>query len=188
MIGLLVSAALVWQSSQAAFTATTDNADNVWSAGTVTLTDNIAGTAWFNATGIKPGDSDSKCVEVTYAGSLAADIRLYGANHSNVDQTLGAGNGHLGNRINLTVQRGAVGATCAAQGPLTTIYASGPLDTFRSSYTGYANGIGSSTHTWTPAGGSGEARPYVFSWTLTDFNDAQGDTYEIDFVWEARNT
>src|SRR2546423_3776093 len=69
-VGFLISAAVVWQSSRAAFFATTENHNNRFSAGTVTLTDNDSDGAMFTALAIKPGDGGSACVKVTYGGSL----------------------------------------------------------------------------------------------------------------------
>jgi hypothetical protein len=42
LVGLFGSGLLVWRTSRAAFTATTSNAGNSWTAGSVTLTDHDA--------------------------------------------------------------------------------------------------------------------------------------------------
>jgi hypothetical protein len=60
-----------------AFSATTQNAGNEISTGTVTLGDNDAGQAMFNVTNARPSESWSRCIKVTYSGSLAADVRHY---------------------------------------------------------------------------------------------------------------
>ena len=59
------------------FSATTQNSGNEISAGTVALSDNDAGSAQFNITGAKPGDSWTRCIRVLYTGSLPADLKLY---------------------------------------------------------------------------------------------------------------
>jgi hypothetical protein len=59
------------------FSATTQNSGNEISAGTVALSDNDAGSAQFNITGAKPGDSWTRCIKVLYTGSLPADVKLY---------------------------------------------------------------------------------------------------------------
>jgi hypothetical protein len=59
------------------FSATTQNAGNEISSGTVALSDNDAGSAQFNITGAKPGDSWTRCIKVSYNGSLPADLRIY---------------------------------------------------------------------------------------------------------------
>jgi hypothetical protein len=79
-VGLLISAALVWQSTAAAFTAMTDNAGNTWQAGSVSLSDSDGGSALFDSIAdgaLQPGSTRSRCIRVDYTGSLAADIRLY---------------------------------------------------------------------------------------------------------------
>ena len=52
------------------FSATTQNAGNEISTGSVALSDNDNGSAMFNITNAKPGDSWTRCIKVTYAGSL----------------------------------------------------------------------------------------------------------------------
>jgi camelysin-like metallo-endopeptidase len=64
------------------FSATTQNSGNEISAGTVVLTDNDAGSAMFNITGVKPGESWTRCLKVTYNGSLPADIHQYESGRS----------------------------------------------------------------------------------------------------------
>ena len=76
-LGILASAGVVWQSSYAAFSATTSNAGNTLTAGTVKLTDSANGTAMLNATGLKPGSTGSACIKLTYGGSLAGNTKLY---------------------------------------------------------------------------------------------------------------
>ena len=78
------------------FTATTQNAGNEISTGTVALTDNDSGSALFNVTGAKPGDTWSRCIKVTYNGSLPADMHLYQQNVS----------GHLSDYMTLTITQG----------------------------------------------------------------------------------
>jgi hypothetical protein len=59
------------------FSATTQNAGNEISTGIVALSDNDNGTAQFNVTNAKPGDSWTRCIKVSYAGTLPADVREY---------------------------------------------------------------------------------------------------------------
>jgi hypothetical protein len=79
-VGLVFSAALVWQSTSAAFSATTQNQGNSWQTGTVVLADTDQGNALFTTSTVEllaPGDSGSRCISVDYSGDLPADIRLY---------------------------------------------------------------------------------------------------------------
>src|SRR5215210_6519623 len=59
------------------FSATTQNAGNEISTGTVAISDNDLGSALYNITGAKPGDTVSRCIRTTYTGSLPADVHLY---------------------------------------------------------------------------------------------------------------
>jgi hypothetical protein len=66
----LVVGALVVVGSRAAFSATTANTANAWSAGTVVLSDDDSGSAMFNMSLMKPGSTSAKCIVVTYSGTL----------------------------------------------------------------------------------------------------------------------
>ncbi len=59
------------------FSATTQNAGNEISTGTVALSDNDNGSAMFNVQNAKPGDSWTRCIKISYSGTLAADVRHY---------------------------------------------------------------------------------------------------------------
>jgi hypothetical protein len=50
---------------------------NSLAAGTVAIGDNDTGSAIFSMTGMKPGSTDTGCIQVTYTGSLASTVRLY---------------------------------------------------------------------------------------------------------------
>ena len=52
------------------FTATTQNSGNEITSGTVELADNDSGSALYNTTGVRPGDTTSRCIETTYTGSF----------------------------------------------------------------------------------------------------------------------
>ena len=65
-----------------AFSATTQNAGNEIVTGNVVLTDNDAGQALFNIQGAAPGDSWTRCIKVSYNGTLPASVHLYQLNSS----------------------------------------------------------------------------------------------------------
>ncbi|MGD9736551.1 MAG: TasA family protein [Solirubrobacterales bacterium] len=79
-----------------AFSATTQNAGNEISAGTVVLSDNDAGSAMFNITNAKPGETWTRCIKILYSGSLPATIHMY---------ELG-GQGPLSPYLNLKLEQG----------------------------------------------------------------------------------
>ena len=84
LAALLVAALLIWQGSNAAFSATTDNTNDTWSTGNLVLTNNGGGTVYAGSTAAlftesnrKPGDTGVKCITVHSGGSLAGNLRLY---------------------------------------------------------------------------------------------------------------
>jgi hypothetical protein len=84
-----------------AFSATTQNAGNEISTGTVTLGDNDGGQAMFNVTNAKPSETWSRCIKVTYTGSLASDVRHYST----------ATGGALSQYLRIKVEQGTSTAT-----------------------------------------------------------------------------
>jgi hypothetical protein len=78
-LAVIASGAMIYQASNAAFTATTSTGSNSWTAGSVVLTDSTSGSALFTVSALKPGfaAAASKCVKVSYAGNLNANIRMY---------------------------------------------------------------------------------------------------------------
>ena len=60
-----------------AFSSQTDNPGSVVTAGSVTLSDNDAGSALYALTAAKPGDSQTSCINVTYTGTLNSTVKIY---------------------------------------------------------------------------------------------------------------
>jgi hypothetical protein len=167
-----------------AFSATTTNAGNTITAGTVAIADNDAGAAMYSITNAKPGESVSKCIKVTYTGSIDADVHIY------TSSTIGA----LGQYVDLTITPGSqatptfpscTGFTADSGGALYT----GTLANFATTKNTYANGVvdypGSGTK-WA----ANEAVVYQVTATLQSSapEGAQGATTGAHtFTWEARN-
>lgn len=170
---LVLSSAMVWQASHSAFNATTSNGSNSWSGGTVSLSDDDSGSAMFSATGLKPNDTASKCILVTYGGSLAASVKMYAS-----------ASGTLGTYLNLTVQQGTGGtsSSCAGFTSESTLY-SGTLAGFAAASSNFATGVGSFAPT-----GSGQTKAYRLTYTVQDDNAAQGTSASATFTWEAQNS
>ena len=80
-----------------AFTATTSNAGNEIQSGNVTLGDNDTGSALYFMSGAAPGESVTKCIKVSYTGSLKSDVDLY-----TDDTTMGP----LAQYVDLTITQG----------------------------------------------------------------------------------
>ncbi len=180
-VGLAVAVALVWQSSYAAFSSTTDNGLNEWRAGSVTITDNDAGFAMFNLTNdgaLKPGSTGERCIEVTKSGTLASTVKLYG---SGLTTTNG-----LASALNLTIEQGTgsvTGGSCTNFSEVGADVYNGTLASF--TFSNFATGRGD----WAPAAGS-QTRTFKFTYSLPSNadNNVQGGTAAVTFVWEAQNT
>jgi hypothetical protein len=120
-----------------AFTSTTSNPNNSFAAGTVTIGDNDANSSLYTVSAAKPGDTVTRCIRVTYTGSLGSDVRIY------TPSTIGA----LGQYVDLTIQPGTMpvgtsfpnctGFTADSGGALFT----GTLQSFGSTRNTYANGV-----------------------------------------------
>jgi hypothetical protein len=179
---LIASGVVVSTASYSAFSATTVNPTSNWTAGTVALSDDDSNSALFTATGLKPGSTGTNCITVTSTGSLASAVKLYG--------TSAATTNALSSYINVTVAQGSGGGfgTCTGFTPLSsngTLY-SGTLANFATSYTNYANGLG----TWTPTGTASESRVYQVTYTVSSTapNSAQAGTAALGLTWEAQNS
>jgi len=174
-LALLASSAVVYQASDAAFTATTTNPSNSWASGTVSLADNDSGAALFTASGLEPGDGGSRCIVVTYAGSPAATVKLHATGYTD--------NG-LGQYLTFSVDEGSgTAADCSDFSSAGALY-SGTLDGFATGSTGYASGVSG----WGSAGGSNATRTFRFSWSLQDNNAARGKSAAATFTWEPRSS
>jgi hypothetical protein len=182
------------QGTQAAFTATTSSV-GTFSAGTVTITDDDSAAALFTATGLKPGDTASKCIAVTYTGSLANQVRL----HVGVTETDGGGGAvvnavlddHLTVAVDYDASTNGTFADCgdfASDGSIFT----GTLGAMATAHSNYGNGrpLGSANGAtaWTPA--TNAVRVFRITYTLASNapDTVQGDTAVATFTWEAQNT
>jgi hypothetical protein len=178
-LAILASGALVWQSSYSAFSATTANPTNNWSAGTVALSDDDSNTAMFTASNLKPGATGTKCIAVTSTGSLASTVKLYGTSYATT-------NGLAAN-INLKVEEGtgATSSSCTGFTGGTTLY-DGAMSTFGTTRTSFATGVSS----WAPTGSGSETKAYRITYALSSStpDTAQGGTAALGFTWESQNS
>lgn len=182
-LGLLVCAALVWQSSYAAFTATT-TAKGTWVTGQVVLHDDdgsgvdgtATGTALFDAAGLMPGSTGSRCLAVTYAGTLPAAVRF----HATVTGT-------LGDHLSVTVEEGSGGGfgSCDGFAAGRTLF-SGTLASLGATHRDWATAT-PATLPWAPTGPA--TRTYRVTYTLSGATptSAQGATANATLTWEARS-
>jgi hypothetical protein len=144
-------------------------------------------------TSAKPGDYDEGCITVTYSGSLAATVKLYGAGTFTSASSLAP-------YIDLVITRGSFGSapgfdSCTGFNADSTNYVgagagiiySGTLSSFNSSYTSFSNGLtdptSGSPEVWTTS----EPHVYKIRATLQNNNAAQGLNVTETFTWEAQN-
>jgi len=180
---ILVAGLLVWQGSNAAFTATTRNTGNNWETGSVLLSDDDLGAAAFRVSGVVPGQTGSKCLVVTSDSTVQGEVRVY------LD-TLGAQG--LENNITISLQSGTGGSfsDCAgfvADATLPPL----SLATINTSVHDYATGV----LPWDTAGLAGETKSYRATWTFdvtgltqTQIDALQGKSASADVVWELQST
>jgi hypothetical protein len=184
-----VVAGTTWTTSatDAAFTASSATGANSFTAGSVTITDNDAGSALLSLTGLVPGESHSSCITVNYGGTLPAWVKVY--------RTTG-GTG-LASYLDVTLTRGTVtsGAfgDCTHFTPDTVDYTGrgagvlydGTLAAFPTAV-GTAlddpRGIGAPA-VWTAT----DTHAYKITVTVQDNSAAQGLTATGSLVWQAVN-
>ena len=171
---VLLTTALILTASFAAFSDTTENTGNTWTAGSVTLTDDDSDSVMFNVSAMTGGQTETKCIVVTYSGTLLpSDVNLYGV----------SGGTGLDAYLDVTIDEGTGGsfASCAGFTLTSTIFATNTLNNFATNHTNFTNGAGA----WLPAANP-ESRTYRFTVTLQDNNLAQGLNATATFTWEAQ--
>jgi len=182
---LLVAALLIWQGSNAAFSATTDNANDAWSTGSLALTNNGGGTvfsgttsALFTEGNLKPGDTGAKCITVQSGGTLAGTLKMYRGTVS------GTNSAALAAVIDVTVDAVAVGSATNVQANCSG-YTGG---TSGAVFSGTLNGMPS---TYAAASGTAVAAgtqrvAYRIGWTINSgaSNSVQGSSAQASLIWE----
>jgi hypothetical protein len=182
--GVVGSALMVLQTSNAAFVATTANPTSNWTAGSVALVDDDTNTALFTATALKPGSTGTKCIVVSYNGTVASAVKMYGTSYAQTNA--------LGANLDLVIDEGTGSATFAGSGPTSctgftlgaNIY-TGTVDGFATTKTAFASGVGSFAPT-----GSGQAKIFRVQYTLKAAapNTVQSGTAAMGFTWEAQSS
>jgi hypothetical protein len=163
-----------------AFSATTVNAGNTFDAGTVSISDNDAGTAMYTIANATPGTPVVRCITVTYTGSLPASVHLYGS-------AVGA----IGPFVDLSIDKGtgtSPFSSCTNFTPDATpnVY-TGTLGAFAAANTNFATGAPAFPGIQT-AWNQNDAVVYRFTLTLQNNSAAIGLTSgPHSFTWEAQN-
>lgn len=182
-VAIMAAAAMVWQSSYAAFSGTTRNPGNNWSTGSVALTDDDTGTARFQATNLVPGNTETKCIAVTANTSVPGVVKAYAVNPITSAQK-------LENHIKVSVAYGTGGGfgTCTGFTNEGVAVANISLADFAGA-SNFANGVGS----WPVTSGT-QTRTYQITWTFdaadltqAELNGLQGAQTGIDLQWELQS-
>lgn len=181
LLSFLLVGFLVITGSRAAFTDTTDNTGNSFTAGDVDLVDDDSGSVMFNVSNMEPGDSVTDCILVTYQGSITdpSAVRLYSGGYTD--------SGDFADYLNLTVEEGSGGSfgDCTGFSLENTIESGGTVTAFDTTHTDYASGAG----VWDPSG-TPESKTYRITVELDAAtpNAEQGESVTaLIFTWEVQN-
>lgn len=196
-LGLVASGVIVWQASYAAFTASTNTPVNNWTSGSVAVTNDHAASVLWDYSGankLVPGDSDVKCVSVTYNGTVDLSAGPIGHVDGGVVFYLtNAVPGALGSYLQMSIERSDVVGNC------TTTFGQGSsvVDVFNgadasgagttltdlAAHSAWATGLSR----WQPTA-SGQVMYYRIKWTLLDVGGVpQSSTTTAAFTWEAQS-
>ena len=166
-----------------AFSATTVNPGDSFAAGTVVISDNDANAAMYTVVGAKPNDVVTRCIRVTYTGSLPALVRLYTTTSINA----------FGQYVTLSIDKGTMpGATtfpnCTGFTPdATPNIFTGTLSSFGTGRTNFATGVPANPGAavqWV----NNDTVVYRFTLTMQDNALAVGGSSGVhSFTWEAQN-
>lgn len=171
----------------AAFTETTTNSGNAFSAGTLNISDGGSTTAAFTMNNLRPGDAAvTKCIRIVNTGTLDFNsLRFYGT----VTGTGNSGNG-LAPFLDVTVERGSAttstgGATFSCTGfdaSPTTIF-SGKLNTFPTSGSPVSE-TGTPATGWASLASKGYRVTVSLPSSVTSAS-AEGATAALTLNWDA---
>jgi hypothetical protein len=156
-----------------AFTDTTGSTGSTFSSGTVHITDDDAGSALFALTGLVPGVSSVKCINVTNAGDVP---------FSNVALSA-ATSGPLAGALQVTIDKGT-GATGGGSSSCASF-----VQTTAGLVTGLLNALptAGSPQNDAAAWNAGDTRSYRVTVKLDPLaaNTFQGKTASLDLTWTA---
>jgi hypothetical protein len=186
-VAFLLAGMMIWQGSQAAFTAEAYSAGNNWSAGAVTLTSDNNGAAAFSVKNVKPGDTGTKCIVVTSGATLPGLLKTY---VSNLETAQSKG---LEKYIKIQISEGTGGSFNDCTGYAETAAALPPMSLADAAL--YEHDYASGGHPWSTTGTPGEHKSYKATWvfdatglTQTQIDALQGGSVRVDFEWELQNT
>jgi hypothetical protein len=168
----------------AAFSNVTGSPGNRLTAGSVSVSDGHAAAAAISITNLRPGTTVSNCINVTYDGDVAADLRQYASR-----------TGALVPYLNLKVTRGsglsAGWPSCTGFTADSTTYAAANGVVYNGTLSSFPTSAGAATldptnaspETWSP----GESHAYQYDLSVTNSAAAQGLSGSMTITWELRN-
>lgn len=180
VLAVACTSVLVASAVPGAFSSSSANRGNAFTAGTVRLSDDDSGAAVFSLSGMRPGTATTGCIVVRSTGSLRSSVRLWGTV-----------TGGLAPFVRLKVERGTNTAAfpgCSGFAPDPADHRSlGPgvlfdarLDTYPATP---ASGIADPGAPWRPD----ETHAYRLTATLVDDPAAQGLSSNLTFRWTAES-
>lgn len=176
---LSIEGLLVVQASRAGLWDTTTNSAHSFPA--VDLVDDDTGSALFSITNMVPGQSVTKCIVVTYNGTVAdpAAVKLYSGGDTDT--------GTLGDYLNVTIEEGTGGSfsSCSGFTPENIILKAVTFSTFTTTNINYSTGAGAWDPTATP-----ESKTYKVTVQLDPStpNMEQGKSVSpLLFTWEIQS-
>ncbi|MBM2619713.1 hypothetical protein JIG36_29815 [Actinoplanes sp. LDG1-06] len=206
LVGIMACSAVVWQSSNAAFSSQAPNNANTVGAGTVTIV-NSSATAMFASSdaALAPGQSRTVCLGVRYNGSLATPtIKMYftGALERNTEagnldpwaddytsrmdddstMQIQVNNTNLGSDPGNNCDPGVPGSV----GTFSNVVAATSVHDLIKDNTNFTNGLATATPWGTVTAGQWRVFKFIYTLNTGADNAAQGDAVQFNVVWEAQ--
>ena len=180
-VAVLLAGLMVWQGSNAAFSADTRNIGNNWETGSVAISDDDGGAAMFQIQNVIPMQVGEKCIAVTATPSVASTVKFY------VGDLATDG---LEPYVKVTVAQGTGGSFNDCSGfAADQTEASQSLAAISAAHSSWATAI----LPWTAPAGS-TLKTYKISWvfdtsslTQDQIDALQGKASSINFEWELQN-
>jgi hypothetical protein len=179
---VLLAGLMVWQGTNAAFSADTRNIGNSWETGSVSITDDDGGAAMFAVQNLVPGDSGSRCIVVTATPTVASTVKTY------VESLQADG---LQDTVLVAMEQGTGGSFGDCTGFVAAGESASTMTlTEAATYNSYAAGV----LPWAINAGT-SSKTYKISWVFdttgldqTGIDALQGRAASLNIEWELQNT
>ena len=177
-LALLLAAVALTAASGADFSSQAANPQNVFSAGTLSMSNSAAGSAIFSPSNLKPGAPDQTgTVDIQNTGSLAGSFSLSDDSVAVTDAGAPEDGGSMDRKLDLTV------SDCGA-------FSNGSAPSCANATTVYQGSLAGMTSKGLGTFAAGEKHRYQFGVHLDGSadNSYQGDSVSARFVWDAVQT